>query len=154
MTEKGVTNITTKIGGLNKVPGFTAHSAKDKAAVLKLKGGGGAGGKAAAKVKATPLKVGMKRAASPAPSPPPMKVMKAAGGSLAGKTICFTGTISTPRAQVTAAAKAVGTNVIGAVSRSMDILIAGPGAGSKLAKAVSMGKSVWNEAEFKKAAGI
>jgi predicted DNA-binding WGR domain protein len=73
--------------------------------------------------------------------------------SLAGKTICFTGTLQTPRAQATAAAKAGGATVSGSVSQNTDILVAGPGAGSKLKAAEAKGVEVWSEDDFNAAIG-
>ena len=55
--------------------------------------------------------------------------------SIEGKALCFTGTLQTPRAKATAAAKAAGATVTGSVTGKTDILVAGPGAGSKLKQA-------------------
>jgi len=76
------------------------------------------------------------------------------GGGLSGKKIVFTGTLATPRAAATAAAKAAGADVLGAVSANMDVLVMGPGAGDKKRKAEALGKTIWDEAQFKRAAGI
>jgi len=76
------------------------------------------------------------------------------GGGLRGKKIVFTGTLTTPRAAAAAAAKAAGADVLGAVSANMDVLVMGPGAGDKKRKAEALGKTIWDEAQFKRAAGI
>lgn len=107
--------------------------------------------KARAASPAPKAKAAAKRAASPAPAAPKAK---ARAGGLGGKKIVFTGTLEVPRAAASAAAAAAGASILGAVSASMDILIAGPGAGSKLAKAQALGKEVWDEAKFKRAAGL
>lgn len=112
--------------------------------------------KAKAKAKAEPkakAKAGAKRAASPSAAAPAMK-RAAGGGGLSGKSIVFTGTLTTPRAAATAAAKAAGASVLGAVSKTTSILVAGPGAGSKIAKAAALGVEVWDEEKFKQCAGL
>eukprot|EP00928_Gymnodinium_smaydae_P039238 TRINITY_DN26843_c0_g2_i1.p1 TRINITY_DN26843_c0_g2~~TRINITY_DN26843_c0_g2_i1.p1 ORF type:complete len:541 (+),score=79.38 TRINITY_DN26843_c0_g2_i1:58-1680(+) len=95
-----------------------------------------------------------KAEAEPEPKAKAKAKAKAKGKALAGKKIVFTGTLSTARAAASAAATAAGATVLSAVSGNMDILIAGPGAGAKMAKAESMGKEVWDEEQFKAAAGL
>jgi len=96
-----------------------------------------------------------KRKAEAEPEPKARAKAKAkAKASLAGKKIVFSGTLSTPRAAATSAAQAAGATVLSAVSGNMDILIAGPGAGAKMEKAQGMGKEVWDENQFKAAAGL
>ena len=73
--------------------------------------------------------------------------------SISGKTLCFTGTLMMPRAKGTAAAKAAGATVSGTVSAKTDILVAGPGAGSKLTQAEAKGVEVWTEEQFNAAVG-
>jgi BRCT domain type II-containing protein len=68
--------------------------------------------------------------------------------ALAGKTVVFTGTLSMVRAEAKAKAERAGAKVAGTISGSTDIVIAGPGAGSKLAAAQSRGIEVWTEDEF------
>merc|ERR1712050_448439 len=91
---------------------------------------------------------GTKRKATDEPAPK-AKAKAKAKASLAGKKIVFTGTLSTKRADATAAAKAAGATVLSDVSGNMDILVAGPGAGAKMAKAEGLGKEVWDEDKFK-----
>jgi len=110
--------------------------------------------KAEAKAKAPAPAAGAKRAASPAAAAPPAKKARGGGGGLAGKTICFTGTLAVPRSQAQAAAKGAGATVLSGVSSNLNILVAGPGAGSKLAKAASLGVATWTEEQFKKAVGL
>lgn len=123
------------------------------AAAPKAKAGAKATAAPKAKAGASP-KAGAKRAASPSPAAPAPKRAAGGGGSIAGKAIVFTGALSTPRSAATAAAKAAGATVLGAVSSSTQLLVAGPGAGSKMAKAQAMGITVWDEAKFKKAVGL
>ena len=68
--------------------------------------------------------------------------------SLSGKTIYFTGTLSTPRAEATKSAESAGATVAGSVTKKVDILVAGPGAGAKADKAAAMGVEVWTEEQF------
>jgi len=67
---------------------------------------------------------------------------------LKGKTLVFTGGISTPRSQARSMAEKAGAKVTGSVSSKTDLVVAGPGAGSKLAAAEELGIEIIDEAEF------
>jgi DNA ligase (NAD+) len=65
---------------------------------------------------------------------------------LAGKTFVITGTLSRPREEFAARLQGLGAKVTGSVSKKTDYLLAGAEAGSKLAKAETLGVAVIDEA--------
>ncbi|SMO55144.1 NAD-dependent DNA ligase LigA [Paracoccus laeviglucosivorans] len=78
---------------------------------------------------------------------PPEK--RATDSQITGKTLVFTGTLEKmTRAEAKARAEALGAHVAGSVSAKTDLLIAGPGAGSKAKKAAELGIKVISEDEW------
>ncbi len=85
----------------------------------------------------------------------PFEQADTADSPVAGKTVVFTGSLETmTRDEAKARAQAMGAKVSGSVSKKTDILVAGPGAGSKLAEAEKHGVKVMTEAEWLAFTGV
>ena len=73
---------------------------------------------------------------------------------VAGKTVVFTGALEKmTRDEAKAMAERLGAKVAGSVSKKTDYLVAGPGAGSKLAEAKKHGVAVLSEDDWFKLIG-
>jgi DNA ligase (NAD+) len=73
---------------------------------------------------------------------------------IAGKTVVFTGALEKmTREEAKAMAERLGAKAAGSVSKKTDYVVAGPGAGSKLAEAKKHGVTVLTEDEWLKMAG-
>ena len=82
-------------------------------------------------------------------NPQAMEAPQSGSSPVSGQTIVFTGSLEKmTRDEAKAMAERLGAKVAGSVSKKTDLVVAGPGAGSKLAKATEFGVKVVTEDEW------
>jgi DNA ligase (NAD+) len=80
---------------------------------------------------------------------PPDYIVETRQSAVSGQTIVFTGKLETmSRDEAKAQAERLGARAAGSVSAATNLVVAGPGAGSKLKKAAELGIAVIDEAEW------
>jgi DNA ligase (NAD+) len=85
----------------------------------------------------------------------PVQARASIASDIAGKTLVFTGTLEKmTRAEAKARAEALGAKVAGSVSAKTDLVIAGPGAGSKAKDADRLGVALIDEDAWIALAGL
>ena len=127
---------------------FAIRSAKEMAAVIDTPGVGPEVAQALVDFFAEPHNIEVIDDLLREVAPQPV-VFETRASPVTGKTVVFTGTLETmSRDEAKAQAEALGAKVSGSVSTKTDLVVAGPGAGSKLAKAQALGVEVIDEAAW------
>lgn len=116
--------------------------------IINIDGIGGTAAEALAEFFTEPHNIDALAALLAEISPQPMEAV-ADASPVSGQTVVFTGSLERmTRDEAKAMAERLGAKVAGSVSKKTDLVVAGPGAGSKLAKAEQFGVEVISEDDW------
>ncbi len=146
--EEAIARRTTLIPAVGETEEkFALRVAKEMAAIIETPGVGPEVADALINFFAEPHNIAVIEALRANGVAPADVIHKTRASRVSGKTVVFTGSLEAfSRDEAKAQAEALGAKVAGSVSAKTDLVVAGPGAGSKLKKAQDLGIETMDEA--------